>query len=77
MAEPNPSRIESLVRELGRKRLLDDQFDECDLTFRELSLIEDAMIARLCAIHHGRISYPSAKTDEAPAESPAAETATA
>jgi len=77
MAEPNPSRIESLVRELGRKRLLDDQFDECDLTFRELSLIEDAMIARLCAIHHGRISYPSTKTDEAPAESPAAETATA
>jgi membrane-associated HD superfamily phosphohydrolase len=55
------------VRELGRKRLLDDQFDESDLSFRELSQIEDAMIARLCAIHHGRISYPTARTGE-PAE---------
>lgn len=81
MAEPNPSRIESLVRELSRKRLLDDQFDESDLSFRELSLLEDAMIARLCAIHHGRISYPTAKTDEpapvAPAGPPGAESATA
>ena len=67
MAEPNPSRIESLVRELGRKRLLDDQFDESELSFRELSQIEDAMIARLCAIHHGRISYPVTRTGE-PAE---------
>ena len=64
MTEPNPGRIESLVRTLSRKRLLDGQFDDCDLTFRELGLIEEAVIARVCAIHHGRISYPSAKTDE-------------
>jgi putative nucleotidyltransferase with HDIG domain len=70
MTEPNPGRIESLVRELSRKRLLDGQFDECDLTFRELGLIEEAVTARLCAIHHGRISYPSAKSDEATEEAP-------
>jgi hypothetical protein len=45
------------------------------------------MIARLCAIHHGRISYPAAKTDEpapgapgapaTPADPPGAESATA
>ena len=29
-----------------------------------VGLIEDAAIARLCAIHHGRISYPTAKTEE-------------
>jgi putative nucleotidyltransferase with HDIG domain len=73
MTEPNPSRIESLVRTIARKRLLDGQFDECDLTFRELGLIEDAAIARLCAVHHGRISYPSSKTDEAPAAGVSAE----
>jgi putative nucleotidyltransferase with HDIG domain len=70
MAEPNPSRIESLVRELSRKRLLDDQFDESDLSFRELSQIEDAMIARLCAIHHGRISYPATRAGEPPEPGP-------
>ncbi len=77
MTEPNPGRIESLVRELSRKRLLDGQFDECDLTFRELGLIEDAVIARLCAVHHGRISYPSSKTDEATDEAGTGATATA
>jgi putative nucleotidyltransferase with HDIG domain len=74
MAEPNPSRIESLVRDLTQRRLLDGQFDECDLTFRELTLIEDAVIARLCAIHHGRISYPK---KEERAEHPPAPTAAA
>jgi putative nucleotidyltransferase with HDIG domain len=58
MAEPNPSRIETLVRKLSTKRLEDNQFDQCDLTFRELSLIEDSIINRLLAIYHGRISYP-------------------
>ncbi len=66
MKEPNPSRIESLVRELANKRLQDGQFDESDLTFRELTMIEDAIISRVCAIHHGRISYPSSskQTDQ-------------
>jgi putative nucleotidyltransferase with HDIG domain len=59
MPEPNPSRIENLVRKLSQKRLEDGQFDQCDLTFKELSMIEDAIINRLLAIYHGRISYPS------------------
>ncbi len=69
MAEPNPARIESLVRELSHKRLMDGQFDHCDLTFRELSLIEDAIISRLCAIHHSRISYPSSSPSSAKSSS--------
>jgi putative nucleotidyltransferase with HDIG domain len=64
MTDPNPSRIEGLVRDLSQKRLTDGQFDESDLSFRELTLIEDSMISRLCAIHHSRISYPSDRKDE-------------
>ncbi len=64
MSEPNPARIEGLVRMLSRKRLMDGQFDHCDLTFRDLNKIEDAIISRMCAIHHGRISYPTAKSTE-------------
>ena len=59
LTEPNPSRIEALVRKLSSKRLEDGQFDQCELSFKELKLIEDAIINRLLAIHHGRISYPS------------------
>jgi putative nucleotidyltransferase with HDIG domain len=68
MGEPHPSRIEAVVREISRKRLVDHQFDECDLTFRELALIEDAMIARLIAIHHGRVKYPRGEKPAADAE---------
>ena len=41
IAEPTPSRIDALVRDLANKRLLDGQFDECELTLRELRTISD------------------------------------
>lgn len=66
MSDPTPSRIEQLVRGLGQKRLLDHQFDDCDLTLRELRTIEDSIIKSLCAIHHTRISYPKDETSEEP-----------
>jgi cyclic-di-AMP phosphodiesterase PgpH len=81
MADPTPSRIESLVHELARRRLLDGQFDDCALTLRELKLIEGAIIKSMCAIYHGRISYPEAKDaktkDERREATPSGEVATA
>jgi putative nucleotidyltransferase with HDIG domain len=59
MSEPNASRIEALVHDIAMKRLLDGQFDECDLTFRDLELIERALVKTLLGIYHGRIAYPS------------------
>ena len=59
MAEPTSSRIEALVHDLAMKRLLDGQFDECDLTMRELELVERSLVKSLNAIYHGRIAYPS------------------
>ncbi|HIB01309.1 MAG TPA: HDIG domain-containing protein [Phycisphaerales bacterium] len=58
LPDPNPARIEALVRDLSRKRLLDHQFDECGLTFTDLAKVEDAIIARLNSIYHTRIKYP-------------------
>lgn len=59
MSEPTPSRIGALVRELSKKRLSDGQFDDSELTLRELHTIEDTLIKSLTSIYHGRISYPS------------------
>jgi len=64
MSDPNPARVEALVRDLSRKRLLDHQFDECGLTFRDLAKIEDAIITRLNAIYHTRIQYPEVEDVE-------------
>jgi cyclic-di-AMP phosphodiesterase PgpH len=59
MHDPTPARVESLVHDLSMKRFLDGQFDECDLTMRELELIERSLVKGLLAIYHGRIAYPS------------------
>jgi hypothetical protein len=48
---------------------MDGQFDACDLTFRELEIIERSLIKSLCAIYHSRIAYPDRDKDAKPAES--------
>lgn len=58
MSEPTPSRIESLVHSMAKKRLEDGQFDECGLTLKDLHTIEESVAKSVTAIYHGRISYP-------------------
>ena len=58
MQEPTPSRIENVVHSMAMKRLMDGQFDNCDLTMRELHLIERSLIKSLCGMYHSRIAYP-------------------
>jgi putative nucleotidyltransferase with HDIG domain len=59
LEEPTPAALEKLVHNLAMKRLLDGQFDDCDLTMRELELIEKSLHKTLTGIYHGRIAYPS------------------
>lgn len=72
MAEPTGSRVEGLVHELAMKRLLDGQFDECDLTMRELELMERSMIKTILGIYHGRIAYPTLSAPTASPQAPVA-----
>ena len=58
LPEISPTKIEALVHNLILKRLQDGQFDECDITLRELSKVEKALSKSLAAYHHGRIAYP-------------------
>jgi len=64
LTEPSPTKVEALVHSMAMRRLQDGQFDDCDLTLRELSLIEASLSKALAAHHHGRIAYP--KQDEEP-----------
>ena len=59
LVDPAPSRIEHVVRDLVMKRLLDNQFDECGLTLRELHTIEESLVKSLTAVYHGRVKYPN------------------
>jgi putative nucleotidyltransferase with HDIG domain len=58
--EVTPTKIEAVVHNMAMKRLQDGQFDECDLSLRELSQIEASMSKTLAAHYHGRIAYPKA-----------------
>jgi putative nucleotidyltransferase with HDIG domain len=58
IAEPNASRFRDMVHSLVLKRLLDHQLDECDLTMRDLTRIEDSFVRTLTFMYHGRIRYP-------------------
>jgi putative nucleotidyltransferase with HDIG domain len=60
LTEVNPTKIETTVHNMAMKRLQDGQFDECELTLKELSRIEEALAKSLTAHYHGRVAYPSA-----------------
>jgi putative nucleotidyltransferase with HDIG domain len=64
--EPTPGRIESAVHNMIMKRLMDGQFNECDLTLKQLSLIEERLIRTLVGVHHGRVAYPSSASTPVP-----------
>jgi len=68
LTDTNPGKIEVVVHNMAMKRLQDGQFDECDLTLRELSKIETALSKSLAAHHHGRIAYP--KSPDEPIDIP-------
>lgn len=58
LARPSPERVENMVRKIIQDRLEDGQFNECDLTLKELDLIARSMCETLQGIFHSRIEYP-------------------
>lgn len=58
LVEVTPGRVESTVHHVIMDRLNDGQLDDCEITLRELHLVEQSIVKSLCAIHHGRIKYP-------------------
>jgi putative nucleotidyltransferase with HDIG domain len=58
--------IERLVEHIARQRLEDSQFDNCNLTLRDLTQIKAAFVTLLSGIYHPRIAYPTAKPPAEP-----------
>jgi len=60
LPEAAPTKIEAVAHNMAMKRLQDGQFDECDLSLRELSKIEAGISKALAGHYHGRVTYPKA-----------------
>ena len=56
--------IRAMVTRIIRERQEDGQFDECDLTLRDLDLVREAFVAQLLGMYHRRIEYPQNKIVE-------------
>jgi len=61
--DPSPARLATFVHELIMAKMLDGQFDECDLTFADLKLIEEAFVRVLVTRFHSRVRYPGQDED--------------
>ncbi len=58
LTERTPGRFQALVRTIVNAIFADGQLNECELTFRELRLIEESFIRGLSGIYHHRVDYP-------------------
>ncbi len=58
--------IEATVERLIAERLEDGQFDECALTFQEMSAVKASIVEALVGIYHPRIAYPAARRQDRP-----------
>ena len=58
MKEPTLEKVQNLVHSIILNRLEDEQFVECDITMKELAIIEKNIVASLNGTFHSRIEYP-------------------
>jgi putative nucleotidyltransferase with HDIG domain len=56
--------IRAMVDRIIRERLEDGQFDECDLTLRDVEHIRESFVAQLLGMYHRRVEYPQNKIVE-------------
>ncbi|NCN95785.1 MAG: hypothetical protein GW917_03610, partial [Bdellovibrionales bacterium] len=57
--EPTAGRLSSLVRNIIQNKFLDGQLEDCNLTLRDLKVIEACYRRVIMGIYHHRIDYPS------------------
>lgn len=62
LKNPNEERVRELIDKIISSRAEDRQFDECDLTLRDLDIIAEAVTRQILSSMHRRIAYPDRKT---------------
>lgn len=58
LASRDEPAIRAMVARIIEERTTDAQFDECDLTLRDLERIREAFVGQLLGMYHTRIAYP-------------------
>ena len=58
LPERTHDKVEALVKSIIEERMNLDQFADCDITMRELSVIAATVVIQLTGVYHSRVEYP-------------------
>ncbi len=61
MGDPSPARIQSSVESLIKNIYADGQFDETDMTFKDLTKLIESFTRSLTGLYHQRVAYVDIK----------------
>ncbi|HBC46993.1 MAG TPA: metal-dependent phosphohydrolase, partial [candidate division Zixibacteria bacterium] len=64
LEDPKPARIRNLAHRIISAKFESGELDDCDITLRELHLIEESFTRVLNGIFHRRIVYPESEPQE-------------
>ena len=60
-SKPTVAEVDSLVTSIINDRIARRQFDNCDITMRDLNVIKQTIIGLYGGVYHERVQYPSGK----------------
>ncbi|TMD09576.1 MAG: HDIG domain-containing protein [Chloroflexi bacterium] len=66
LKDRSPEGIRAHVHRIIQGFVRDGQLDDCELSFRDISLMEEAFSNMVVSIYHARIDYPAAATEAQP-----------
>ena len=69
LPDRTPEIVESAVRDIIEERMDLDQFDECDITMKDLTVIKETIVSCLTGVYHSRVQYPKLKLKRTEEES--------
>lgn len=58
LTDRSPEKVEALVSSLVAERINLDQFSNCNVTMRELTIITSTIVSQLTGVYHSRVKYP-------------------
>ena len=64
LASSDKAKLEKALTDLIHDRILDGQFDECELNFKDLTVIKDTCLKNLSATTHSRVEYKQIPKEE-------------
>lgn len=59
--EPDEDKVKEMISNIFKSKLEANQFDECDITFREINITYNTFIDTFLGMYHERIEYPDIK----------------